>query len=53
MEVLLVSPLKPIQIILGKVTPYFILSFVNVIVILLLSWWVFGLPVKGSLALLC
>ncbi len=52
MEVLLVSPLKPIQIILGKVTPYFILSFVNVIVILLLSWWVFGLPVKGSLALL-
>ncbi len=52
MEVLLVSPLKPIQIILGKVTPYFILSFINVIVILLLSWWVFGLPVKGSLALL-
>lgn len=52
MEVLLVSPLKPIQIILGKVMPYFILSFVNVILILLLSWLVFGLPVKGSIALL-
>ncbi len=52
MEVLLVSPLKPIQIILGKVTPYFILSFINVIVILLLSWWVFGLTVKGSIILL-
>jgi len=52
MEVLLVSPLKPIQIILGKVMPYFLLSFIDVIVILLLSWFVFDLPVKGSLALL-
>lgn len=52
MEVLLVSPLKPLQIILGKVTPYFILSFINVILILALSWFVFGLPVKGSLILL-
>ena len=51
-EVLLVSPLKPVQIILGKVMPYFILSFINVILILLLSWLVFGLPVKGSLILL-
>lgn len=52
MEVLLVSPLRPIQIILGKVAPYFFLSFINVIVILLLSWFVFRLPVKGSLILL-
>ena len=52
MEVLLVSPLRPVQIILGKVMPYFILSFINVILILLLSWLVFGLPVKGSLVLL-
>jgi ABC-2 type transport system permease protein len=52
MEVLLVSPLRPIQIILGKVMPYFILSIINVILILLLSWLVFGLPVKGSIILL-
>ena len=52
MEVLLVSPLKPLQIILGKVTPYFLLSFINVIFILLLSFFVFDLPVKGSLVLL-
>lgn len=52
MEVLLVSPLRPIQIIVGKVMPYFILSFVNVLLILALSWLVFGLPVKGSLVLL-
>ena len=52
MEVLLVSPLKPVQIILGKVMPYFLLSFINVLLILALSWLVFGLPVKGSMALL-
>jgi ABC-2 type transport system permease protein len=52
MEVLLVSPLKPVQIILGKVAPYFLLSFINVILILIMSWLIFGLPVKGSIALL-
>ena len=52
MEVLLVSPLRPIQIILGKVVPYFLLSFVNVILILVLSWLVFGLSVKGNIVLL-
>lgn len=52
MEVLLVSPIKPVQIIIGKVMPYFLLSVVNVILILLLSWLVFGLPVKGSIVLL-
>jgi ABC-2 type transport system permease protein len=52
MEVLLVSPLKPVQILLGKVLPYFILSFIDLIMILLLSWFVFGLPIKGSLILL-
>jgi ABC-2 type transport system permease protein len=52
MEVLLVSPLKPVQIILGKVMPYFLLSIINVVLILVLSWFVFGLPVKGSLILL-
>lgn len=52
MEVLLVSPLRPIQIILGKVVPYFLLSVINILLILALSWLVFGLPVKGSMVLL-
>jgi ABC-2 type transport system permease protein len=52
MEVLLVSPLKPLHIIVGKVLPYFILSFIDVIMILMLSWFVFDLPIKGSLILL-
>ncbi len=52
MEVLLVSPLKPIQILIGKVVPYVVLSFVNAITILLLAFFVFGMPVEGSLVLL-
>ncbi|MBT8401080.1 MAG: ABC transporter permease [Rhodothermia bacterium] len=52
MEVLLVSPLKPIHIIVGKVLPYFVLSFVNVVTILVLARLVFDVPVRGSVPLL-
>lgn len=52
MDLLLVSPLKPIQIILGKVMPYIGLSFINVITIIGLGYWVFDLPVAGSVSLL-
>jgi ABC-2 type transport system permease protein len=52
MEVLLASPLKPIQIVLGKVTPYLLLSFVNAVTIILIGTLIFGVPVKGSLLLL-
>jgi ABC-2 type transport system permease protein len=49
MEVLLVSPMKPILIILAKVVPYFILSCVNLATVLLLSVFVLGVPIAGSL----
>ena len=52
MEILLVSPLKPIQVIVGKVVPYIFLSFINAIVIVLLSIFIFKMPVEGSLILL-
>jgi len=52
MEVLLVSPLKPITIILGKVIPYLLLSFINAILILLMGVFIFGMPINGSLILL-
>jgi ABC-2 type transport system permease protein len=52
MEVILVSPLKPSLIITGKVFPYVLLAFANGVLILLLSYFVFGVPVNGSLALL-
>ncbi|MDR1561984.1 MAG: ABC transporter permease [Dysgonamonadaceae bacterium] len=52
METLLVSPVKPIYIILAKITPYFVLSIVNLTTILLLSVFVLGVPVAGNLWLL-
>ena len=52
MELLLASPLKPREIILGKVTPYVLLSFVNAMTIVLLGFLVFDVPVVGSLWLL-
>ena len=52
MELLLASPLKPREIILGKVTPYVLLSFVNAMTIIVLCRLVFGVPVVGSIWLL-
>lgn len=52
MEVLLVSPLNPLQVILGKVFPYVFLSIINAAVIVLLGVFVFGMPIQGSLFLL-
>ena len=52
MEVLLVSPIKPFQVIIGKVFPYIFLSVINATVILLLGYFVFKMPIEGSLLLL-
>ncbi len=52
MEVLHVSPLQPAVIVIGKVTPYVALAFLNVLIVLGLGTFVFGMPVRGSMALL-
>ncbi|MFZ0488749.1 MAG: ABC transporter permease [Salegentibacter sp.] len=52
MEVLLVSPLKPLLVIVGKVVPYILLSVINAVVIVVLSITVFKMPVQGSYFLL-
>ena len=52
MEVLLVSPFQPLMVIFSKFVPYIIVSLINVTSILLLSWLVLHLPVKGSILLL-
>jgi drug efflux transport system permease protein len=52
MEVLLVSPLKPIQVLVGKVVPYVFLSVFNAIIIVILGIFVFQMPIQGNLFLL-
>lgn len=52
MELLLVSPLRPWQIIVGKVIPYLGLAMVNVVSVLLAAQFVFHVPFVGSYSLL-
>ena len=52
MEMLLVSPIRPHAIVVGKVVPYIVLGFVSVLLVLVASRTVFGVPLRGSVVLL-
>jgi ABC-2 type transport system permease protein len=52
MEILLVSPFKPVLVILAKAVPYLLLSLINLSSILLLSVYALEVPINGSLLLL-
>jgi ABC-2 type transport system permease protein len=52
MEILLVSPMKPLYIIFSKTIPYFVLSLINLTTILVLSVFVLKVPIAGSLVTL-
>jgi ABC-2 type transport system permease protein len=52
MEALLVSPLRPWQIIVGKVTPYLVVGFVSVVGVILEARLIFNVPLRGSVMLL-
>ena len=52
MEALLVSPLRPWQIIVGKVAPYLVVGFIAVIGVIVEARLVFKVPLRGSLTLL-
>jgi ABC-2 type transport system permease protein len=49
MEVLLASPVRPLHIIFAKAVPYFVLSIANIATIMLLSVFVLGVPISGSI----
>jgi len=49
MEILLVSPVKPLMVIIAKAVPYLVLAFAILITILLMARFVLGVPLAGSL----
>ena len=49
MEVLLVSPVKPLMIIVAKAIPYLVLAVAILVIILLMARYVLGVPLVGSL----
>jgi len=53
MEVLLVSPIKPIFIMIAKMLPYLVISGVIMLLIILLSIFMLGVPMAGSYLLFC
>ena len=51
MEILLVSPFKPMMVLVAKAIPYLVLSLMNLVLILVLSVFVMNVPMTGSLLL--
>ena len=52
MENLLATPVRPLEVMLGKIVPYILIGYVQVVVILLAAEFLFGVPMVGSLSLL-
>lgn len=52
MEQLITSPLKPYELIIGKLVPYILVAYADIIMILLVATLVFRVPVHGSILLL-
>lgn len=52
MEQLIVTPIRPLELMLGKITPYVGVGLFSFCIVLLLGTYWFGVPVKGSISLL-
>jgi len=51
LEQVLVTPIRPLYLLIGKMVPYFAVGLFNVLLVLALGTWVFEIPVRGSLAI--
>lgn len=51
MEQLITTPLKPIELIIGKLTPYFIIGMLDVVLAVLMGQFLFQVPLRGNAAL--
>jgi len=52
MEQMLVSPVRPTEIIIGKVAPYILMAFMDGVLILLVAHFWFKVPIVGSLVMI-
>ena len=52
MENLLATPLKPLEVMIGKILPYIVVGYIQVLLILFLAKLLFGVPMQGSIVLL-
>lgn len=52
MKMLTITPIRPVYIVLGKILPYMLISFLSTGITLLLAYFVFKMPMAGNIALL-
>jgi ABC-2 type transport system permease protein len=52
MEQLIVSPVRPLEIMIGKISPYVAIGYVQMALVLVLGRWVFEIPIRGGTGLL-
>ncbi len=52
MENLLATPVRPLEVMLGKIAPYVLIGYLQLAVILLAAWLLFDVPMQGSMPLL-
>jgi len=52
MENLLATPVRPLEVMIGKIAPYVLIGYIQIAVILLAAWLLFEVPMQGSLLLL-
>ncbi len=52
LEQLIVTPIRPVQLILGKLVPFILIGFIDIIMVLVVALLLFGLRVRGSMLLL-
>ena len=50
LELLITTPVTPLELMVGKITPYILIGYLQISLILLLGKYVFDLPIRGSLA---
>lgn len=51
LEQLLISPLRPIELIVGKIVPYICVGYIQMIIAICVGYFAFNIPIKGSLIL--
>jgi ABC-2 type transport system permease protein len=52
MEQLIATPVRPAEVVLGKLTPYFLIGFIDMIVTVLMAVFLFEVPLKGNVLIL-
>ena len=51
-EQLIVTPIRPWELVIGKILPYVILAFIDTLEVLAIGHWWFGVPVRGNFGLI-